>query len=91
MNLAEILLSSSLGELLRGALNLVGVELENILLEVLGTEREGVASVDNLYDEIGALEGTPKLAPDLEVTFEGGEEERLVVLEAVEARNGQYW
>lgn len=64
---------------------LVHVELEDVLGEVFGAEGKGVPRVDNLHDKVGPFAGAPELAPDFEVALERREEERLVVLKAVES------
>jgi len=63
------------------------VELEDVALKVLRAERERVARVDDLDDEVGTLERAPQLAPNLEVALERRKEERLVVLQAARERS----
>ncbi|KAJ6264051.1 hypothetical protein Dda_0191 [Drechslerella dactyloides] len=58
---------------------LATIDLLDVVLEVFTAEAEGIAGVDNLDDEVGALDDTPELAPDLEVALEGGEQEIVVL------------
>lgn len=53
----------------------LAVERVNVLLEVRRPERVGISGVDNLDDEVRALDDSPELTPDLEITLERGQEE----------------
>lgn len=57
----------------------LGVERPNIVFEVGRSEVFGVPGVDNLDNQVRALEDPPKLAPDLKIALERGEEEVVYI------------
>lgn len=46
------------------------VQARHVVLEISTPEPLGVSSVDNLDDQVGPLEHSPQLTPDLEVSLE---------------------
>lgn len=56
-------------ETLLGAVDLLGIGLE-----IETAEKEGVASINDLANDVGAFHDTPQLTPDFNVLLEGGHE-----------------
>jgi hypothetical protein len=67
------------------------VDVGRVRRQAVRPVRQRVARVDDLDDDVGALQDAPQLAPDLEVALKGGEDEALVLLQLGEAPAGCFY
>ena len=60
---------------------LARVDLVRVPLQVRAAEEQRVARVDDLYDELRALEHAPQLPPHLQILLERREQRALLLLD----------
>jgi hypothetical protein len=50
----------------------------NVLLQILASESDRITTIDDLNDQVGSLNDSPQLTPDLQVSLEGGQQQTVL-------------